>query len=57
MHTYTFVFHDTHKPPVAVAIVKENHGISFRRIGLPLHRCNERMEGINEFEIDVLYIL
>lgn len=48
------VFHDTHQPPVAVAVVEKNHGITLGCVRLPFDRGNKGVEGVYEFEIDVL---
>lgn len=44
----------TNKPPVAVGIIKEHHGVAFGRICLAFDGCDKRMQGVDESEIDIL---
>lgn len=53
-HTNAAILHNAHKPPVGVAIVKENHSIALGCVCLALNGSDEVMKGIDEFEIDVL---
>lgn len=52
--TDTAVFHNPHKPPVGIAVVKENHSVSLCCIGLSFHSSDEVMKRIYKFEIDIL---
>lgn len=52
--TNAAIFHNTNKPPIAVAVIEKNHGISFGCIGLSIDRRDEIVESVNEFKIDVL---
>ncbi len=55
--TYAAVFYDTHEPPIAVAIVEENHRVSLSRVGLAFDGSHKGVEGVDEFEIDILCFL
>lgn len=52
-HTDTAVFHNSHKPPVGVAVVKENHSVSLCCIGLSFNGSDKVMKRIYKFEIDI----
>lgn len=49
------ILHDSNKPPVAVAIVKENHCISFCSVGLSINRGDKVVKSVDEFEINIFY--
>lgn len=52
--TNAAIFHNTNKPPIAVAVIEKNHGVSFGCIGLSIDRRDEIVEGVNEFKVDIL---
>lgn len=52
--TDTSIFYNPNKPPVAVAVVQKYHGISLGCIGLPIDRCDEIVQRVDELEINVL---
>lgn len=53
-HTNCSIFNDSDKPPVAVAIVEEDHSVPLRGICLAINGGNEGMQSIDELEVNVL---
>lgn len=52
--TYTRILDHPYEPPIAIAVVKQNHSVTLSGIGLALDSRDKCMKGIHEFEIDVL---
>lgn len=52
--TNAAVLDDANKPPIAITVVKEDHGIAFCGICLALDRCDKGVQGVDEFKINVL---
>lgn len=48
------ILHHANKPPIAVAVVEKHHSISLRSVCLPIDGCDEIVECVDEFEINVL---
>lgn len=52
--TYAAVFDYPDQPPVAIAVVKQHHRVTFSSVGLALDCCYKSMQSIHEFETNVL---
>lgn len=52
--TNAAILDDTHKPPVTVAVVKQNHGVTLGCVCLALNRGDKGVEGVDKLEINVL---
>ncbi len=52
--TNATVLDDTHKPPVTVAVVKQNHGITLGCVCLALNRGDKGVKSVDKLEINVL---
>jgi hypothetical protein len=49
------ILHDSNEPPVAVAIVEEDHCISLCCVGLSINRGDKIVKSVDEFEINIFY--
>jgi hypothetical protein len=52
--TNTAILDNSDQPPIAVAIVQQNHSVALGCIGLPFNRSDKCVERIDEFEVNVL---
>jgi hypothetical protein len=52
--TNAAVFNNTDKPPVAVAVIQQHHCVALCGIGLTFHGRDKGVQGVNEFEVDIL---
>lgn len=51
--TDTAIFHDADKPPVAIAVVQKDHGITLGSIGLAIYGRDEIVQGIDKLEVNI----
>lgn len=54
--TNASILHNSHEPPVGIAVVEKDHSISFCCVGLPLDGSDKVMERIDKLEIDIFCI-
>lgn len=52
--TNTPILDYTHKPPIAVAVIQQHHGVTLGGVCLSVDGCNEVVKCIDEFKIDIL---
>jgi hypothetical protein len=55
VRTNAAVLDNSDKPPVRVAVIKKHHRITLSGVGLSFNGRNEGVQGVDEFEVDVLY--
>lgn len=51
------ILDDPHKPPVAIAIIQKDHGVSLCSIGLPFDRGDKRMQRVHKLKVNILCAL
>jgi len=55
--TYAAVLDDSYEPPVAVAVVQQDHGVALCRVRLALDGGHKGVQRIDKLEINVLCVL